>query len=104
MFLQVKPEIVSFLFVVVAAAVTYGRMTVCLSLAEWYLCAVSPRDYALNRQSFHHFGRLVAFKSDNLQKYLSRLVGKPTMWFPNSSDTNRAVQALKKARDSKFWF
>ena len=24
--------------------------------------------------------------------YLNRLVGKPTMWFPNRSDTNRPVQ------------
>ena len=34
---------------------------------------------------------------------LSRLVGKPTMWFPNRSDTNRAVQAQKRARSLKFW-
>ena len=26
-------------------------------------------------------------------QYLSRLVGKSTMWFPNRSDTNRSVQA-----------
>ena len=25
------------------------------------------------------------------------------MWFPNRSDTNRAVQAQKMARDWKFW-
>ena len=25
--------------------------------------------------------------------YMSHLVGKPTMWFPNRSDTNRTVQA-----------
>ena len=31
--------------------------------------------------------------------YLSRLVKKPTMWFPSRSDTNRAVQAEKMARD-----
>ena len=31
-----------------------------------------------------------------------RLVGKPTMWFPNRSDTNRPVQAQKKARSLKF--
>ena len=31
-------------------------------------------------------------------------MGKPTMWFPNRSDTNRAVQAQKMARDWKFWF
>ena len=29
--------------------------------------------------------------------YLSRLVGKPAMWFPNRSDTNRTVQAQKRA-------
>ena len=33
----------------------------------------------------------------------SRLVGKPAMWFPNRSDTNRAVQAQKMARSLKFW-
>ena len=33
---------------------------------------------------------------------LSRLVGKQTMWFPNRSDTNRAVQAQKQARSLKF--
>ena len=35
--------------------------------------------------------------------YLSRLVEKPTMWFPNRSDTNRAVQSQKMARTLKFW-
>ena len=25
------------------------------------------------------------------------------MWFPNRTDTNRAVQAQKMARDRKFW-
>ena len=34
--------------------------------------------------------------------HLSRLVGKPTMWFPNRSDTNRPVQAQKRARSLKF--
>ena len=33
---------------------------------------------------------------------MSRLVGKPTMWFPNRSDTNRPVQAKKRARSLKF--
>ena len=27
---------------------------------------------------------------------------KPTMWFPNRSDTNQAVQAQKRARSLKF--
>ena len=35
-------------------------------------------------------------------QHMSRLVGKPTMWFPNRSDTNRAVQAHKMAGDWKF--
>ena len=34
---------------------------------------------------------------------MSRLVGKPTMWFPNRSDTNQAVHAQKNARDWNFW-
>ena len=33
---------------------------------------------------------------------ISHLVGKPIMWFPNRSDTNRAVQAQKLARSLKF--
>ena len=35
--------------------------------------------------------------------HLSHLVGKPTMWFLNRSDTNRPVQAQKQARSLKFW-
>ena len=30
-------------------------------------------------------------------------MGKPTMWFPNRYDTNRPVQAQKRARSLKFW-
>ena len=37
-------------------------------------------------------------------RQMSRLVGKPTMWFPNRSDTNRAVEAQKRARSLKFRF
>ena len=33
---------------------------------------------------------------------MSRLMGKPTMWFPTRSDTNWAVQAQKMARDWGF--
>ena len=36
--------------------------------------------------------------------HLSHRVGKPTILFPNRSDTNRAVQAQKMARDWKFGF
>ena len=43
--------------------------------------------------------------SSNTAKFqdMSRLVGKPTMWFPNRSDTNRPVQLQKQARSLKFW-
>ena len=30
-------------------------------------------------------------------------MGKQTIWFPNRSDTNRPVQAQKRARSLKFW-
>ena len=33
---------------------------------------------------------------------MSRLVGKPTMWFSNRSDTNRPAQAQKRAKSLKF--
>ena len=39
---------------------------------------------------------------DDKVKYMSRLVGKPTMWFPTRSDTNRPVQSQKRARSLKF--
>ena len=35
----------------------------------------------------------VTLKNTNGTIYMSRLVGKPTMWFLNKSDTNQAVQA-----------
>ena len=36
------------------------------------------------------------------RNYMSHLVGKPTMWFPNRSETNRPVQSQKRARILKF--
>ena len=30
-------------------------------------------------------------------------MGKPTMWFPNRSDTNQAVQSQKRAKSLKLW-
>ena len=35
--------------------------------------------------------------------YMSHLVEKPTMWFPNRSDINQTVQSQKRARSLKFW-
>ena len=36
------------------------------------------------------------------EQQMSHLVGKPTMWFSNSSDTNQAAQSQKQARSLKF--
>ena len=33
---------------------------------------------------------------------MSRLVGKPTMWFSNRSDTNQASQSQEQVRSLKF--
>ena len=46
----------------------------------------------------HMFGSLNFKQRFNM----SHLVGKPTMWFLNRSDTNRPVQAQKIARSLKF--
>ena len=35
-------------------------------------------------------------------RHMSCLVGKPTLWFLNRSDTNQAVQAQKMTRSLKF--
>ena len=45
---------------------------------------------------------LVGIKYQSILVYMSRLVGKPTMWFSNRSDTNRPVQAQKRAKSLKF--
>ena len=37
-----------------------------------------------------------------MKQDMSHLVGKPTMWFTNRSDTNRPAQAQKRARSLKF--
>ena len=34
---------------------------------------------------------------------MSRVMRKPTFWFPTWSDTNQAVQLQKMARGLKFW-
>ena len=34
---------------------------------------------------------------------MSHLVGNPTMWLPNRSDTNWPVQTQIRARSLKFW-
>ena len=55
----------------------------------------------LFHHTLNHYDRIGHFFLNI--KHMSHLVGKPTMWFPNRSDTNRPVQAQKRARSLKFW-
>ena len=49
-----------------------------------------------------HLGTVGTHSGNNDNQHVNRLVGKPTMWFPNRSDTNRAVQPQITARSLKF--
>ena len=52
----------------------------------------------IEQQLVHYNGLLNSIFDMNM----SRLVEKPTLWFPNRSDTNRPVKAQKRARSLKF--
>ena len=58
----------------------------------------------VNKQFYleHASEKLLRKLRHDVSLHLSRLVGKPTMWFPNRSDTIRPVQAQKRARSLKF--
>ena len=63
-----------------------------------------PRRPVFSRRgSWITFVTISVFKHKIPGYKLSRLVGKPTMWFPNRSDTNRNVQSEKMARGLNFW-
>ena len=42
-------------------------------------------------------------KHDDSQNILNHVMKKQTIWLPNRSDTNRAIQAHAIARNLKFW-
>ena len=52
----------------------------------------------LDGNLFSHFSFYKIRKS-----YMSRVMRKPTFWFPTWSDTNQAVQLQKMAKGLKFW-
>ena len=54
-----------------------------------------------NPAFLHLIERLLRLQPTDGMLNLSSLVKKPTMWFPNMSDTNRPVQAQKRARSLK---
>ena len=88
--------------------------TVCVVGGSFRLPACFKRpdiDSSRSSKTFEDFFLLIlskrfwmssVFKSGKENKEMSRLVGKPTMWFPNRSETNRPVQARKRARSLKF--
>ena len=53
--------------------------------------------------TWHNFCVMLSNKFTEVVYDMSHLVEKPTMWFPNRSDTNQAVQLQKQARSLKFW-
>ena len=64
------------------------------------ICSIGHSDYSSRILSQWRLEN-IAVKFSRVQE-MSRLVGKPTIWFPNRSDTNRAVQTLKQARSLKL--
>ena len=48
------------------------------------------------------YGNLQTTRLEDDYIIMSRLAGNPTMWFPNRSDSNRPVQAQKRARSLEF--
>ena len=75
-----------------------SNQSVCYILSNQSVC------YNLSNQSVWYI-LSNQFYSQNLYSFTTfePLVKKPTMWFPNRSDANWAVQAQKMARDGKFW-
>ena len=52
----------------------------------------------------HGLEALVEFLTVDSRKFhLSRVMRKPTFWFPTRSDTNQGVQLQKMDRGLKFW-
>ena len=43
------------------------------------------------------------FLAKEVYMYMSRVMRKPTFWFPTRSNTNQAVQLQKMARGLRFW-
>ena len=72
----------------------------CLTVPDHghYLHCTSSRSLL----TLYQFTFIAVHCTRSISNQLSRLVGKPTMWFPNRSDTNRPVQAQKRATSLKF--
>ena len=87
-------------------------------MANWSLCirlCPSPRSLYKRTAGFFSLGKmLIRFEKEILisvyrymrlsvvRNHLSRVMRKPTFWFPPWPDTNKAVQPHKIARGLKF--
>ena len=65
------------------------------------VCVCTPHNSHVTPRSSSN-SRLYTKRKFN-HVYMNRLMGKPTMWFPNKSNTNRPVQLQKQARSLKLW-
>ena len=72
-------------------------MKVALSLSQLLMFNVKK---FTKREQYLKFAMIKQVK--HLFLYMSRVMIKPTFWFLTWSDTNRAVQLQKMARDLKF--
>ena len=62
-----------------------------------------PEKVRVNMTSTQYSAISAAVKFDKFSdEKLSRVMRKPTFWFPTWSDTNQAVQLQKMARGLKF--
>ena len=95
---------------------TSGRFLFCDAHRLTFLCITFYLAFLIHRTTkgtyYHKLLRLlcryalvyfVTKHTINITRHLSRVMRKPTFWFPTWSDTNQAVQLQKMARGLKFW-
>ena len=74
-----------------------------MTARETDIIAVKDNKLSMNMTSASQSRQLANMdEGAHVRCQMSRLVGKPTMWFPNRSDTNQPVQAQERARSLKF--
>ena len=79
-------------------------------ITVWFMasqfCSKNKKMVHLCIPHFHHYESGV-FNTRTFYPGITTTIeppcGKPTMWFPNRSDTNQAAQSQKQARSLKFW-
>ena len=76
-----------------SSAPALGLNTIIFKYVYWYMKHISGERLQDHWSSGCYFQRvLIHMQVGCFLQYLSRLVGKPTMWFPTRSDTNWTAQ------------